>query len=331
MELVNRFKDVIDRYKIIKKNDKLLVCVSTGSDSMCLLDLLLKLQKDFNIEINVAHVNHGLREESKTEESYIVDYCKENNIRLFIANENVKELSIYYKKGIEETARLVRYNFFNKVLFENNLDKIVVAHNSNDNIETILLNIIRGCGIKGLNGMDYINNNIVRPLIDFDKKEIVDYCKNNNIKYFEDKTNMDNTYTRNKIRNQLIPLLKSEYNSNIEKNILRLSKLSKLDEDFIDSYVLEIVNNNIQEINNDYIVYNFKSLEKEMQSIKYRSIRKLIERVIGNLEGIENIHIEDILKLINSNIKNKKFIIGNKFTIILISKYILKIERIKHG
>ena len=216
---------------------------------------------------------------------------------------------------------MVRYDFFEKVRQENNADLIAVAHNLNDNIETILLNQIRGCGLKGLIGMDFKFNNIIRPLLTIEKKDILVYNNELELHPCFDKTNEEDIYLRNKIRLQLIPYLK-ELNPNFVTNISRMRNILKEDNDFIEEYTNIVFDKVIIKIDNSKIVFDFSKFMNEHKSIQKRIIRKIIEKKISNLDGIENIHVLDIIKLLNNNIKGKKYIIGNKFTIEIIKKNI---------
>lgn len=317
--------------KCIEDRDSIIVAVSGGPDSMALLDILYKFKTEFkekyNIyySISVAHVNHMLREESKYEKVYVENFCKERNIEFYYLEKDVKNESIQHKMGTEEYARKIRYDFFEEVRNKVNANKIAVAHNLNDNAETILLNIIRGCGIKGLCGMTMINGNILRPLINISKKDILKYCEYNDIQPCFDKTNEQDIYTRNKIRLNLIPTIERELNSNFVNNLLRLRDLAIIDEEFLNSFTVDIVSKAIQNADNDCIIFNYKNILEQSDSIKQRSVREIIYRKMNNVEDIGNIHIMDILKLLENNIPRKKYIIGNKFTIEILNKHVAKI------
>lgn len=316
---------------LIENNDKILVAVSGGPDSMCLLNSLIELKQMFNkkynisYDISVAHVNHMIREESENEKIYVETYCKAHNIPFYYLKEDVPNNSKKEKMSEESYGRKIRYIFFNEVAQKTNSNKIVTAHNLDDDVETILLNIMRGCGLNGLTGMGFKYKNIIRPIINIKKEEILKYNDKKELNPAIDSTNFLNIYSRNKIRNILIPNLKNEYNPNILDSIVRMKNILKEDENFLQNYTENVVNGSIIDNNMKSIKFNFSSIINEHPSIRRRAIRYIINKKLGNLDGIENIHIKDILNLLNNNIKGKKYIIGNKFTIQIIEKNIANI------
>ena len=319
--ILNIVKNNIVENNLIKANDKVVVAVSGGPDSMCLLDSLYRLKNELNFNIIVAHVNHGIRKESEEEKEYVNKYCTKRNIPFSYLKVDVPKLSKEKKISEETCGRIVRYDFFEKVRQENNADVIAVAHNLNDNIETILLNQIRGCGLKGLIGMDFKFNKIIRPLLTIEKKDILLYNNELELHPCFDKTNEEDIYLRNKIRLNLIPYLE-ELNPNLVTNISRMRNILKEDNEFIEDFTNKIFEKVIIKEDNSKIVFNFSNFMNEHKSIQKRIVRKLIEKKISNLDGIENIHVLDIIKLLNNNIKGKKYIIGNKFTIEIVKKNI---------
>ncbi len=317
--IINIVQKNIDENNLIKNGDKVIVAVSGGPDSMCLLDSLFKLKDKIGFEVIVAHVNHGIRKESDQEKIYVEDFCKARNIPFYYLKVDVPALSKERKMSEETCGRSVRYNFFEEVRKKEKANSIAVAHNLNDNVETILLNLVRGTGLKGLTGMDFKFNNIIRPLLTIEKKDILLYNKELELNPCFDKTNEEEIYLRNKIRLTLIPFLE-KLNPNFIENISRMRGILKEDNDFIDNYSDKILSKVIIKEDDSKIIFNFSLFMDEHNSIKKRIIRKIIERAISNLDGIENIHILDILNLLKNNIKGKKYIIGNKFRIEILKK-----------
>lgn len=204
--------------------------VSGGPDSICLLDVLNKIRNDEKIsfKILVAHVNHMIREEAGEDEEFVKKYCEEKNIQFFSKKVDIQKIAEQNKMGTEETGRIERYKFFEEVLKSNNGTKIATAHTKSDNAETVLMNIIRGTGTSGLAGIKAKRDEIyIKPLIEIKREEIEEYCKENNLNPRHDKTNDEIVYTRNKVRNILIPLLKTSFNPSIVDSLNRLSRVSK--------------------------------------------------------------------------------------------------------
>lgn len=319
--IINSVRDNIKNNNLIKKDDKVIVAVSGGPDSMCLVDCLYKLKDELEFKIVVAHVNHGIREESEQEKVYVETYCNDRNIPFYYLKVDVPALSKEQKISEETCGRNVRYDFFEEVREKENATSIAVAHNLNDNVETILLNIIRGCGLKGLTGMDFKFNKIIRPLLTIEKRDILLYNDKLELNPCFDKTNEEEIYVRNKVRLSLIPALQ-EINPNFISSMTRMRNILKEDNDFIEDYVDNLLEKVIVSEENSKLVFNFSLILDEHESIKNRIIRKIIERKLSNLDGIESIHVLDILKLLKNNIKGKKYIIGNKFTVEILKKNI---------
>lgn len=228
----------MDKYK----EDLYVIAVSTGVDSMVLLDMAIKN----NLNVVVAHVNHNKRNQSVNEEAFIKEYCTKNNLKLEILQYS------HNKDNFQNEARIARYNFFYNVAIKHNAKTILTAHHSNDNVETILINILRGSNLKGYSGITdslYNNIKIQRPLLKYNKNEIYDYANNNHITYFEDDSNKDNTYLRNNIRNNILNSL-FEINKDYEKKFNQYSELLLESYDFIRTTSLSHITDNKVDIKN---------------------------------------------------------------------------------
>lgn len=329
--LIDRVKQTIIKYDLIKSGDKLVLGVSGGPDSVCMLMVLDKLSKELNFSIVVAHINHGIRENAKLDEKYVKGLCEKLKIKVHILHADVKKESRIQKRGLEEMGRIIRYNFFEKVLVEENANKIAIAHNSNDNVETIIMNILRGAGTSGLKGIEPKNNIYIRPLIEIKREDIEEYTKSFNPRH--DESNDENEFTRNKIRNIVIPYIKKEFNSNILETITRLSEISKEETKYLENKTLEIYEKIcIEEVYNDSdkptIILDLKKFNMEDIVIQKRLILYSITKIFGSTKGIEKVHIDDIIKLCNNNIGNK-FLTPNKKTKIVIKNKKIFIMSVK--
>lgn len=318
----------IKKYNLIKKNDKIVVGVSGGPDSMALLNVLINIKEKFGFEIIVAHINHGLRQEADSETEFVKAFCNKNNINCYIKKEKVDDLAKKSKVGTEEAGRKLRYDFFDEILEKEKANKIATAHNENDNAETVLMNIIRGSGISGLKGIEPIRNEkIIRPLIECNREEIEDYCVKEKLNPKYDKSNNENTYTRNKVRNELIPFIKEEFNPNIISSINRLSKVAMEENEFLNKLTInayerlkikEAIGKETIEGNN-MIIISLKEFNKLDLVIKNRLVLYTINKLLGNAKDIEMINIADIIKLCNNNIGNK-YLLPNKNVKVFVNK-----------
>lgn len=297
----------IKKYNLIEPNDVVVVAVSGGPDSMCLLDNLLSLKEDLKIkEIAVAHLNHMIRKEAEEETEYVKKYCKAHNITCFVKYVPIVSISKEEKIGTEEAGRKERYKFFNEIADQINANKIAIAHNQNDNVETVLMHMLRGSGLSGLCGIKvYKEGRFIRPLIKCNREEIEEYCRNENINPKFDKSNNDNTYTRNRIRNELIPYLKKEFNPNIIETIDRLSELITDEEDYMEKITLNTYNDILQSQSHEEIVLDLKKFNELDYIIKSKVIMYSVKKLFGSSKGIEKKHVEDIIKLCGNNIGNK--------------------------
>ena len=303
--LEEKVRKTIREYNLIEKNDSIVVGVSGGPDSMTLLSILLKLKEEFNLKIYVAHVNHMLRENAIKDEEYVKEFCEKNNIEIFIKKANISEIAQKEKIGLEEAGRNVRYNFFEEVLKNTESNKIAIAHNLNDKVETIIMNTLRGSGVSGLKGIEAKRKKYIRPLIEIERYEIEKYCIENKINPRHDESNDENTYTRNKIRNIVIPYIKNEFNPNIIKTLNRLSEIIKEEDEYVQSETEKIFKEILLTDEKNKIEFDPRKFNEQEKVIQKNLILLAIKKVNGSTQGIEKVNIDDIIKLCNNNIGNK--------------------------
>ncbi len=320
----NKVLQTVKKYNLINAKDKIVVGVSGGPDSMCLLHVLNELKDELNIKLVVAHVNHMIRKEADEETQYVRDFCEKIGIECYVKKIDVIEKSNMEKIGTEEAGRKARYNFFEEVKNNTNANKIATAHNANDNAETILMNIFRGTGTSGLKGIEPIRDGLyIRPIIECERKEIESYCELNNLEPKIDKSNFENVYTRNKIRNLVIPLIKEEFNTNIIEALNKLSILARQENDFIDDYVNSLIKDDLlvkQDVkqiesnvdNVDTLTLDLRKFNKLEYFIKSKVVLYSIKLLFGSTQGIEKVHIDDIIRLCEKNVGNK-YLTPNKY------------------
>ena len=223
MELFREILKLNKKYNLIENNDTIVVGFSGGPDSVFLVEMLKKLQYFFNFKIYLVHINHLLRgEDADADENFSFEYAKKNNLEIFIKRIPVKEIAKEVGKTLEEVGREERYKFFSEIYEKVGANKIATAHNRDDQIETFLFRLIRGTSLQGLEGIRIKNNNIIRPISEIHKKDILEYLNKNEIQYKIDKTNFENEFTRNSIRLDLIPFIEERYNIKFKDKIFSL-------------------------------------------------------------------------------------------------------------
>ncbi len=237
----NKIEKAIRQYEMNDIFDGAIIGFSGGADSSAILHFLSKRTK----KLLAVHINHMIRgEEALRDEYFCKNMCKKYGVKFLSFRVDVPLLAEERKQGLEETAREERYRIFNKIISQNGDYKcIVTAHNANDNAETVIFNLSRGSGAKGIAGIKPVINNIVRPLIHCSKEEILEYCKENSISYVNDSTNMDTDYTRNYIRHEIIPMLE-KINPSFIDSCLRMGELLRDDDKYIQSVCDRIVEEN---------------------------------------------------------------------------------------
>ena len=299
---------------LIKKNEKILIAFSGGPDSVFLYNLLFFLKEYYSIEISLIYVNHNLRKDVKNDLNFVEEFSKENNVPLYIESVDVRKYAAENKKSIELAARELRYEAIEKVLQNLNYDKIATGHNLDDNIETFIFRLLRGTSLKGLKGIPSERKNIIRPILQFEKKEILNYLQENKKSYIIDYTNSENDYTRNYIRNEIFPMFVN-----------------------INPTFRNKVNGLIQEINNKeslktYISEEKNTKEKFVQYLEKYDVelsRKKIDQIyetLYNENGDMNMNGSKEFYLGNGKILRKKY---DKLEVIMEEKKEVDEERVE--
>ncbi len=293
--MLKRVLQTIKDHNLIKSGDKLVFGISGGPDSVCLFDILHKLSKKLNFDLILAHVNYNLREEDSIgDKKYVRELAKKHEVPIYV--KDVKELKLN-DKGIEERARKIRYGFFEEIVKKTGANKIAIAHNKDDNVETIFMFFMRGSGLRGLTGIKYEQGKIIRPMLDCLKKEVLIYLMKNNLKFRVDVTNEEAIYARNKIRQKLIPYVEKEFNPNIKNTLVQNARILKDDYDFIEKQAkLEIKNRlKIKDLSckNCLKLDEFLKLDKALQ-------RAILRIRLADLRDISFLEIEETLKMLKT-------------------------------
>lgn len=285
---------------LIKSGDKVLVALSGGPDSVCLLNILYNLKAELNIEIGAAHLNHLLRDKDAFEdEEYVKTLCKSLDIPCFVKRVDINKYSKDKKMSSEMAGRDARYNFFDDIVKDEGYTKIATAHNANDQAETILFRLMRGSGIEGLCGIKVRRDKIIRPILCLSRKEVEEYIEINNLKPRIDKTNFEKIYNRNKIRLDMIPYIKENFNEDIIQTLNRMSVLLQKDNEFIENSARSFYEKHCIE-QSDYFIIK-KELFDNKEAVVTRVIRYALTNFSKTHYDFEMKHIYEICNLAKNN------------------------------
>jgi len=295
------FLKTIAQYGLLKKRDKLMVGVSGGPDSMCLLHLLTGIQERYKLQLTAVHFNHALRVESDREECFVREYCQSLRIRCITDKQAIRREDV---DSLEQTARLYRFSFFLRQAKSLHIKKLALAHTQDDLAETVLMRILRGSGLLGISSFGarsrYKSMTILRPLIGVGKKDILQYLKKNQVPYCIDQSNDEERFLRNRIRKTLMPYLEKEYNPSIKDVLVTLAKTAGTDYDFLLQQARVRYQKLFRRERSRLVTGRIEVLLQEHSSMQYLVLRLAIEEVKGSLRSIEYKHLEDILRLLES-------------------------------
>lgn len=295
--MIQKVIEHIDKYSMFQKGDKVIVAVSGGPDSMCLIHILNSIKDLYGITLYAAHVNHCLRgDDSDGDEEYVRRFCEKSSIQFFSKRVDINAICKQLNISSETAGREARYEFFEGLMKTIDAHKVALAHNLNDQAETMLMRIMRGTGLEGLNGIRPVRDAVfVRPILILDREQIEDYCNRHDLHPRIDKSNYENIYNRNKIRLELIPYIRENFNKDIVNTLSRLSYIIGRDNDYMEEAANEKYNVCCSEENGKAIIYNKIIYEKE--AVASRIVRRAIKYVQGSLKNIEMIHVSDIISL----------------------------------
>jgi tRNA(Ile)-lysidine synthase len=292
-----RVKKTIQKHAMLKPGDNVIVGVSGGPDSVALLYVLYQLRKNYNITLQVAHLNHGLRgKEALRDVHFVKNLAHELELPCEVETCDVPSYKKNYSLSSQEAARIVRYQFLEEVKKRKGASKIALGHNANDQAETLMMWLLRGSGVKGLGGMPPVRNGvIIRPLIETTRKEIVAFLHKKNIPFVADSSNRKNDYLRNRIRHEIFPRLEEHYNPQIVKKLVNTANILSIENKILE----EIANKSLDAIivarKGTSVTVGIKELLQLPQALQLRCLRAVLEQVKGDLRRISSIHLFDIL------------------------------------
>ena len=299
--MINKVIDYIKYNKMFEENDYVVAGVSGGADSVCLLLMLIEISKIIPINIHVVHINHMIREDAKDDENYVKAMCEEYSLPFTLVERDVEAIAKKHHISTEEAGRNVRYEAFYKVL-NGKKGKIAIAHNKNDCCETFLFNLFRGSSLKGLSGIRPVRDVIVRPILCLERAEIEEYLCKRQIKFCIDSTNLEDNYTRNKIRHHILDMATHEIStaaiSHISEACERINEAYDLIQKLInDGYKKAVTIKTVDGKKKYHINKNaFDELENALQGYV---IMEVISDAAKSRKDLESVHVEQIKELMN--------------------------------
>jgi len=300
--MLKRFIDTCATENIFAGVHKVLVAVSGGADSLALAQLLINSRRRFNLELAIAHFEHGLRgQDSIDDADFVKTFAQERDIKFFGGKGNVKTFATENKISVETAARLLRYEFLSKVKRDYNFDAIALAHHADDQAETILMRLLRGATSEGLSAMKFrtLSENyglLIRPLLRFRKVELENFCRMKNLSPRLDKTNFIPDATRNKIRLELVPTLE-KFNPALVETLCRLGEVTAQESDFISAQAEKIFPAVVK--NNSIVRKDFLKLHPALQRV---IIKKFLALVTGSIKDFGFVHFEGVRKVLVNNL-----------------------------
>lgn len=291
--MYNKVIETIKKFNMLNNGENIVVGLSGGADSCALTHILTRLSGKMDLHITAVHINHGIRgEEAERDERSAEEFCRRLNIEFIAYHCDIPSEAAKRGIGEEEAGRLVRYEKFYETAEKKNGAKTAVAHNMNDKAETLIMNLCRGAGMKGLAGIKPVGGSIIRPLIFCTRDEIEKYCDDNNIEYCTDSTNLQNEYTRNKIRNILLPWLSENINPAAGMNMANASELLREEEEYLESKAQEQYKKLLKDSGDGFVSLNADGLASEHGVIRRRVLRIALRSLRPDMRDFGRKHTE---------------------------------------
>jgi len=295
--LLEKVQQTIREYRMFACKERVLVGISGGPDSTALLHLLSRLKDEYALQLWAAHLNHKIRgREAEEEARWTEQFAQKLKIPIIVDSFDVPLLAVRKKLSLEEAARQARYGFFERVADQLKIDKIALGHTASDQVETILMRLIRGCGLDGLSGIPPVRGKFVRPLIRIFREEIEEYCSENSLCPCTDSSNKDVFFLRNRIRLKLIPYLRENYNPQICKVLFQIGEILREENDFSQRETEKVFNSLCEKREKDRIALGVQKLNGLHLALRRRAVREAI-RLIKGSRGVEFNHVSAILKI----------------------------------
>lgn len=299
--MIKETKEYIIKNNMIKQNDTVIAAVSGGADSVCLLVVLDELRQDLRFKLEAVHVEHGIRgDESKSDAEYVKNLCRSINIECHVYNVDVPAFAQKSGMGLEEAARVLRYNVFEDIAVRKKAS-VAVAHHQEDNAETVLFQMIRGSGMRGLGGIRPVsskkNVTYIRPLLPVSRSDIENFLEKKDIRYVTDSTNSDVEYSRNRIRHEVMPVLR-KINKRAVEHISSAAQNQSLMWDYIESQI-SAAKDAALKIENDSVTIDIDEFMKLHPALKSELAKEAICIAAGRRKDIGSIHVSSLIELID--------------------------------
>jgi tRNA(Ile)-lysidine synthase len=286
--------------ELIATDDKVLVGVSGGADSIALLHVLHKFSRIQNYSLIVAHINHMSRgKDSDVDAGFVESVAEKLKLPFYLKKIDVGVERLKLKTSFQDAARIIRYQFFEETLQSLGGNRIALGHTADDQVETILINIIRGTGLKGLAGIPQVRNCIIRPFLEFYRKDLETYLKENDFSFREDSSNLDKKYLRNRIRHELIPYLET-YNPGIKKCLQEMSGIVRVDDSLLSLATRDIFKQKFGNDNEKNIIWEIEDFQSYPIALRQRLAREIFCHITGDMHAITSHHVQQIINLFNS-------------------------------
>lgn len=294
--MYDKVRAFVEEHAMLQQSDRVIAGISGGADSVCLLCVLEKLQEIYGLALVAVHINHGLRgEEAAADEAYVKALCERKGIPLEIYHMDVDQLAAEKKLSCEEAGREARRQAFAEVMAKYGGTKIALAHHMNDNAETVLLNLSRGTGLQGMAGIRPVNASYIRPLLCVTREEIEAYLRGNAIAYCTDRTNLEDIYTRNRIRNHVLPYMETQINEKVVEHIHRLSMQMDGLCGYMERQVEQAFARCVQK--GQGCELEVAAFLKEDEALRPYLIKRLLCQAAGREKDIEAVHVQAVMQL----------------------------------
>lgn len=314
----DKLLEAIQKYDLISRSDKIIVGVSGGPDSMALLSLLLEIKDEMKLKIHVAHLNHMNRGDLSFQDmEYVKEFCRANRIPCDVVVKDIVETAKLQGRSFEEVGREARYELFEVLVKRLGFNKIAVAHNQNDQAETMLFRLIRGSGIDGLKSMSPKRGRIIRPLMDISRSEIEEYCEYRNLNPRHDETNDELIHDRNIIRNVLIPMIEKDLNPNVISTLSNSAKILAFDSDYLLVHSRKILAKlfktelPIDLMTGEEMTAPLTEFNMLHYSVKSRIVRTLAECINGNIKDLTSKMVNETIRVLNESKHGNETSLGN--------------------